>query len=138
MAHSETWQQALAVGQWPVLHLVQRLPASDGRRGGTEVNRPHHQSLQGHVIEHGKHVIPAMPRGTDSDLRVRLLGCRTVAYSSGPWQSHHVHSQAENQQLDVPSVRASRTVLAWARVPSRGNAKVKINVQCIRRDVGGG
>jgi hypothetical protein len=48
---------------------------------------------------------------------------------------HHVPSDAEGQQLVIPSVRASRTVLAWAMVPSR-DAKVKINVQCSRRDVG--
>jgi hypothetical protein len=47
---------------------------------------------------------------------------------------HHVPSDAEGQQLALPSVRASRTVLAWA-MPST-DAMVKINVQCSRRDVG--
>ena len=48
---------------------------------------------------------------------------------------HHVPSDAGGQQLALPSVRACRTVLAWATVPST-DAKVKINVQCSRRDVG--
>lgn len=43
---------------------------------------------------------------------------------------HHVPSD-----VAIPSVRASRTILAWAIMPSR-DAKVKINVQCSRRDVG--
>src|SRR5438094_497775 len=87
-----------------------------------------------HVIEYGRR--PLLSRTGNTGSRV-LDGIEPEAVGlwrlQRPVQLHHVHP--EGQQTSIPSVRASCTDLAWAKVPSKGNAKVKINVQCIRRDV---
>ncbi|KAF2478256.1 uncharacterized protein BDR25DRAFT_348517 [Lindgomyces ingoldianus] len=108
--------EALAVGQWPFLHLVRRLTAFGGSSWWTAIEK--HPASIGSAAHHRAWEAGICSRGPDSGALNR------------PAQSHHVQqSVAEGQQKVVPSVRASCTSLAWA--------KVEINVQRIRRDVEG-
>ncbi|KAF2791952.1 hypothetical protein K505DRAFT_59579 [Melanomma pulvis-pyrius CBS 109.77] len=100
---------------------------------------PHHQSpkstLEDVIDAHGWHS-PARAGTTATRLGARHVAEPEAVGLWRPQATRGLH-MLRAQQLVVPSVRASRTVLAWARVPSR-DAKVKINVQRSRRDVGWG
>ncbi|KAF2259446.1 hypothetical protein CC78DRAFT_585914 [Lojkania enalia] len=96
-AHRETWHQALVVGQWPFLHLVQPQPASYGHTRVGDRGRKN----------------PLTQGGAESSTAPPILRLQDLWLPQATRvQLHHVLPKAEGQQLDMPSVRASCTVPA--------------------------